>query len=791
MRKNIQWAIVCCMVAFFCITRCEGTDLNSTSFDQNFDNIAEQLSEQLKIKFQLWDSSHLQCEEKDDSIVLCDRKIKLVFGGALSGFPLQQIIHKETGRNFISKNQGPWWSLELSGPNGEKKIVDSFTKARCTSFLHKQTVLTYPEDHPIRKWFWRYSLNLVWDELKVPWSKGNIKVTAICTLWNGHDGTARWNISVENHSNDIAVETINFPQISLGCDTTNPDKDIFTTNFGWGQIHPDPLNDESLVRWNHHAYAYPSSVHPLQFHAFYHVDSHKGDGLYLAAYDGAGYTKNFFHRPNKVKKQLDFSMTFYVPDGKIYGSNASIPYDIVSTVFEGDWYDAAQIYREWALRQIWTSKGPLALRKDIPKWFIEHSGGFNLWTKPEATPPTLQLFANILDARPLLFTWYNWTVAIGHKDVPHELPAKGLKDSIKELHDMGYKLLPYLDVRLWDMQTGDWPAYEKYAIQNQNGTIKNEGDPYWKTGFAVMCPSCPPFRNRIAEMAQLIQHIGCDGVYLDQITAGSPVLCYNPNHQHPLGGGTHWVDGIRELLKEIRYRTDTAGKYFVLTSEASAEPWMELIDGNLIHSPILFNNVPIFSAVYGGYTVRYGSGFPVGRDGKKAFVMALGQHFIFGGATSFLSNSKINRLLDKENTDMLEFTNKIGALRQKSLSYLAYGMMKRPLRYRNILPEEVYFRKIPEKEIDPDVPQPHIQERMPAVLNTVWESPDGKTGVIFLNISRSSKEVVFDARDLHPDASPSKKATWITTSSKKAIQAKKHLFSLRIPPLDGGILEFK
>ena len=34
-----------------------------------------------------------------------------------------------------------------------------------------------------------------------------------------------------------------------------------------------------------------------------------------------------------------------------------------------DWYTACKIYREWATKQVWCSKGPIHARADIPEWY--------------------------------------------------------------------------------------------------------------------------------------------------------------------------------------------------------------------------------------------------------------------------------------------------------------------------------------------------------------------------------------------------------------------------------------
>lgn len=60
----------------------------------------------------------------------------------------------------------------------------------------------------------------------------------------------------------------------------------------------------------------------------------------------------------------------YTPPGS---SEGNMLYETVFPItikpFEGDWYDAANIYREWALPNAdWTKKGRLAERTNIPQW---------------------------------------------------------------------------------------------------------------------------------------------------------------------------------------------------------------------------------------------------------------------------------------------------------------------------------------------------------------------------------------------------------------------------------------
>ncbi len=45
-----------------------------------------------------------------------------------------------------------------------------------------------------------------------------------------------------------------------------------------------------------------------------------------------------------------------------------------------------------------------------------------------------------------------------------------------------------------------------------------------------------------------VETYGVHGVYVDQIGAAQPTLCYDPGHGHGTGGGDYWVSGELTLL---------------------------------------------------------------------------------------------------------------------------------------------------------------------------------------------------------------------------------------------------
>jgi hypothetical protein len=65
-------------------------------------------------------------------------------------------------------------------------------------------------------------------------------------------------------------------------------------------------------------------------------------------------------------------------------------YPVVVAAFNGTWWDAAQIYRTWVLKEAgWTKKGSLSTRTDVPEWVIRAP----LWIREVLYSTALQLWS--------------------------------------------------------------------------------------------------------------------------------------------------------------------------------------------------------------------------------------------------------------------------------------------------------------------------------------------------------------------------------------------------------------
>ena len=108
--------------------------------------------------------------------------------------------------------------------------------------------------------------------------------------------------------------------------------------------------------------------------------------------------------------------------------------------------------------------------------------------------------------------------------------------------------------------------------------------------FAVMCPHTEYWQTTIAQtVGALVAELGVDAVYIDQIAAAGPEPCWDPTHNHSLGGGDHWVSGYGAMLRAARgaavaargareSESENDSRSTVLLTESNAEPFLSGID---------------------------------------------------------------------------------------------------------------------------------------------------------------------------------------------------------------------
>ncbi len=474
---------------------------------------------------------------------------------------------------------------------------------------------------------------------------------------------------------------------------------------GPGILLDDPI-ETRIYRDNHYPTGFGAPMSWLQIN-----DKTTGSGIYFAVHDPWA-TARFLKLDGKSGKDLVLECRYIAADKSKPGNSWKIPGRVHWEAVSGDWYDGALIYRDWVRREAnWYPKlGPEG-REDTPLWMRRLS----LWAigghgDPMALVEPLRKFQKAFGV-PTGFHWYCWHEIPFDNDYPHFLPAKkGFHQAVNELQkDETIFIMPYINGRLWDSKDrgmDDW-QFTSIALK---GVSKNEdGSPVLesyqskekdgnKVRLGVMCPTTEVWRAKMREVVlRLMNEEGVAAVYMDQIAASRSSLCMDPEHGHPLGGGSWWCPAYWEMLDRIRtdMKREVADyplapeekailkarpdllKNRMLTTECNMEPQAAAFDGYLTWHWQFDRSVPAFSVVYGGAVQMFGRSYGGNSD---AWRMKAAEELIFGEQIGWFNISVI------KDSEKFDFIKQAVQLRAQNVEYFYKGEMARPAKFKDPIP---------------------------------------------------------------------------------------------------------
>jgi hypothetical protein len=308
---------------------------------------------------------------------------------------------------------------------------------------------------------------------------------------------------------------------------------------------------------------------------------------------------------------------------------------------------------------------------------------------PASCVGTMKGFAQQLGP-PIGFHWYNWHQIPFDNDYPHYFPTHpGFADGVRELQAAGVMVMPYINGRLWDTRDKGLEDFEFTKVARPAVSKNEKGEPYTEkygskesdgspVQLGVMCPTMQVWQTKQRDtVLRLMNECGVRGVYIDQIAAAAPTLCFDKSHGHPLGGGHWWTEGYWRLLDAIRQAMPPDR---MLTTECNGEPYIRCFDGYLTWHWQYDGQVAAFPAVYGGALQMFGRSYGGGETKNLALRMRAGQQLVFGEQLGW-----INPALALEQ-DNAEFFKNVVQLRRQLRRYFFAGEMARPPRLAGEVP---------------------------------------------------------------------------------------------------------
>ena len=231
----------------------------------------------------------------------------------------------------------------------------------------------------------------------------------------------------------------------------------------------------------------------------------------------------------------------------------------------------------------------------------------------------------------------------------------------------------------------------------------------------------------------MVKDAAFDGVYIDQIASFNAMLCFDKNHDHPLGGGTWWGNSNRSMLRHVR---NLMTEKRIMTTESCCELYTDCFDLLLILDPnnqksafnamagkCIARSVPLYNMIYGDYALTYGSVCTL-NDRPECYAFNFMRNLLWGIIPSV--DGFTQEELDREESKFhLQITKTAVEFYKENKDLFLYG------RLVNVL--EVRCENI---TLNWDIRNVGTcQEEENAVLAALWESADGGRCILAANVT--------------------------------------------------------
>ena len=640
------------------------------------------------------------------AVVIGNSFMGIEFGTEKEGFPVRSLENRMAGNvKFVGLPEKGFdlWHLEfMSAPdaNGKRQMASSRSRLSAKKAFRRT----------------ENGIVLEWKGMDLDGERGVLDVTVKVAL-SGKDGSSVWSIAVDNRSAKWALSMTRFPCLP---DVTPPGK-------GDHLVAAAPLGAQLLRsyegRKDVHRVKFPTCAAPMS--AF----MKDGAGFYVGVHDPERPIFSAMYGPG-----CNFAIETPVENAGVLGNAAKGPaFSVTVRPFAGDWWQAAGIYKDWALKQKWAAKGPIMNRADFPQSFKDLDV-MTFMTERNAKVASNKI-ARIVEGFPGLKVgvhWYGWHNSGFCVNFPEFFPAqKGVGDVMRAWADKGVMVMPYTNPRLWDTNSAAWVFTKDYACRWHAGkylTVSYLGNP-----CAIMCPSSDKWKESVWKWSGQVVDTGANSVYYDQVAVARPFECFDGRHGHPVGGGTWWTDGYRKMLEPMHKLFSS--RNMPITSELSGDQWLDLIDGYMVCGAPHDNEVPFMPAVYSGYAIYFGSEENL-CDPEDTFASWQYRYFTWGVLPGWFDRWDIG---EKRFARQREMIARLAAIRRAAADYMVYGSLDGEVRFAEPPKDREYKMNYLWR------PTTWIEKvHQPDLHGTVWTSrKDGSRAIFVANASAEARTVSF------------------------------------------------
>jgi len=581
-------------------------------------------------------------------------------------------------------------------------------------------------------------------------SVGGLELDASVTIHcPQNESLTYWSLEIDNRTGEW-IGHIQFPVVEVPFD--NPlDRDpgyILWSDQDGQMIRPlgtaistpwylaQTRNTPDIWRANN----YPGNWVTTQLMAYYS----RAGGLYMACDDPTGLPK--FIRPLMENDGVRMGLGHF-PGTRTPGKK-KLPYRVVLGTFLGDWYAAAEIYRDWASKQPFCRE-KLAQRRDMPKWITESPvaiafpmRGQGDWdppatVNPEYCPatnalPYLDKISQALGSSliPIIFNWEHH----GPWVQPDGFPAIGgdaaMREYMAKAKERGWHPLIYGNGLRWvtsqkNTNYDGMPYFhaqggDQTMAQNWDGKFIEDVWPWRKNYF--MCVGAAKTHKLLLDMTRGMADYGPQIV--QQFDQGpGPQVCYAADHGHPPVPGPWMMEDFKELIKADVAEARSKESAMALSCEG-APPEVYLQDFQVWDARV--SVCPLYAFLYHEYGHGF-QGFFTNRKSDESLRASVARAIVTGYMVCLTLRDKGLIAYDWDQTwsraipdqvAILDWTKRLNQFRAGiARDYLIFGKMLRPWTVTHVTERDLGWGN------------------EPLVPSATWQAPDGRIGTVLANFS--------------------------------------------------------
>ena len=582
-----------------------------------------------------------------------------------------------------------------------------------------------------------------WRNIDIKDEHGALDVTITVSRTVQHG--IRFDGEITNRSEKYTVFYFNAPQIDgMGKIHGDGSEDFLATPHYLGRLIKNPASGK-LFKGERH-FRSNNSGHSMHFDALYS----RNEGIFFGVWDPRQNSKRW-DLGSSEKHGFSWSCV-NIPDNMKCKppQKYKVPYPVELRSFSGDWYDAAQIYRQWAIQQEWCNQGTLTRRRgtDIPAWFLDTT----LWLHVSVNDilgakksDCERFFKDFKDHR--IGIWLtHWGLDNSKYDFPNpdRFPLTDNDQKvIKKLQDSGFPISAYIQLTAWTRSMPSYQAYpdaEKNLLRNFYGQILSWGGSGFRKDSMLAYPG-ELWQQVLTGFTNRMVRTGFKVAYLDSGNHGGTHLNFTPYCTKNSGGGSDYVDNNRKLLTRIRQEGRKINSDFCTTTESFWEGNLHCLDAVLcVNSPSAYleedrvTAIPLAPVVYNDYALlfatHYGRGDLTGQ--AQGLIAKTAQALLWGIMPGWELPHAMYRFSDPER------------VRRTSKQRMeAFDAGRKFFVYGKMLRQPEIISDIPELMIPWGIgwSQNVYEVKSPAVLTSAFRAPDGTMGIVLYNLDHKPHNI--------------------------------------------------